>query len=423
MKSQLSTLNLSNDVRMESKRNQFFRFELLGPKSNNIINKLLCIANEQEEFKRDFLSPEIKPSLLPPNVVFSLPILDPRYHRRLEMLKRQANQAQDSSKMEVESTPPTTKNNSYSSIPPFLLSWNPNWSVSPLWEKEKEKEVACYVSEKEFCTFQPLEKLAKPTVCNLIFMKTDSGSPNDSFGCGWTIIGPLSWAKPLWRSLVMSGARAIGLLEKREISFNSFSLHFPHDYPETLAGQIEAHRQKNLLEKEFNGKPKSKKCNYTKLGVQNPFLIQWDSLFTPNTTVTFLRSKSAFLRLQSLYLNNPQTKLPEFDNTLICVWLSLSSKGTLLTPMSCIFIAPLPLPKADNLKQVQNQKLIGYLNTGGYDHLTGLFKGVGYVNLEDVINLQYDKYGMYPVLVKNVDSQWVHQASLKITFMSLNYVL
>jgi ribonuclease P/MRP protein subunit POP1 len=408
IKTHISALNLKEEIQMENLRKDMFRFELLGPKCNAIIEKLLCIADKNEEFKKEFLSPEIKPSMLPPNVVFSLPITDPRYHRRLEMLKRQNG----------SSTPKTFQtNNAFACIPQFLLSWDPKWAISPLWEKEKKEEVACHVTEKEFCTFLPLEKLVKPTVCNLIFMRTSSGSPNDSFGCGWTIIGALSWAKPLWRSLIMSGARAIGLLEKREISFNSFSLHFPHDYPETFAGQVEAHRQKEILQKEFNAKPKSKKSNYQKLGVEQPFLIKWDSLFAiPETNVNFLRSKSSFLKLQQQFSNNPLQRLPEFDNTLVCVWLSLVNKGTLLTAMSRIFIAPLPLPKTDNIKKVENQKLIGYLNTGGYDHRTGVCKGVGYVKLEDVIGLQLDKYGAYPVLVKNVDSQWVHQASLNITF-------
>jgi len=406
-----------NEIQVESSRKDYFRFELLGPLCNTTLKKIVCNSEEKDNFKVDFISPSIQTSSLPSNVVFSLKIRDPRYFRRLEIVKRQQEIEiiKDKNKTEVKEskTFSSTKQgiNQNGQIPSWLLSWNHEWAFSDLWDKEKKEELACHVSEKEFCSFLPLEKLDLPTVVNLLFMKSDTIG---EFGSGLTIIGPISWAKPVWKSLIMAGARAIGLEEKKDISFNSFKPHFPNDYPETISGQTEAKRLGNILEEAWTKAPKAKRYNFAKLGIQDPFLIPWNSLFLNEKEIKFLRSKSIFMQLKNQFIQT-QTLPEEYCNSLICVWVSLAQQGTLLKNMARIYEAPLPLHKKKQ-KKFENQKLIGFVNTGGYDLLTGLCKGFAYVKVEDVLKMSFDRDETYRVLLKNVGSQWLLECSLKIAF-------
>ncbi|XP_010914572.2 ribonucleases P/MRP protein subunit POP1 [Elaeis guineensis] len=52
---------------------------------------------------------------------------------------------------------------------------------------------------------------------------------------GWSIILPLSWIKPFWMSLILHGAHAMGLRERRWIACNNGLPSFPFDFPDCKA--------------------------------------------------------------------------------------------------------------------------------------------------------------------------------------------
>ncbi|KAG1326181.1 ribonucleases P/MRP protein subunit POP1 [Cocos nucifera] len=52
---------------------------------------------------------------------------------------------------------------------------------------------------------------------------------------GWSIILPLSWMKPFWMSLILHGAHAMGLRERRWIACNDGLPSFPYDFPDCKA--------------------------------------------------------------------------------------------------------------------------------------------------------------------------------------------
>jgi len=58
-------------------------------------------------------------------------------------------------------------------------------------------------------------------------------------------------------------------------------LTFPQDFPNTSAGIQYYEELKQKLYSKYNWRPKSKRVNYEKLGVENPFEIDNSQKYTP----------------------------------------------------------------------------------------------------------------------------------------------
>jgi ribonuclease P/MRP protein subunit POP1 len=81
-----------------------------------------------------------------------------------------------------------------------------------------------------------------------------------------------------WIALVFRGTRCAGLREQECNAYEEKSLHFPNDFPDTLAGdQYQQDLEKEKVEK-YNRIPASKKPNFTKYGIVSPFSCPWDLL-------------------------------------------------------------------------------------------------------------------------------------------------
>jgi len=78
----------------------------------------------------------------------------------------------------------------------------------------------------------------------------------------------------------VGGARAMGLEEKNHLAWEMGDLVFPHDYPHTLAGKKEGEREAKEAAALYQLRPPGKRPNYSKLFINSPFLIPWDSLWS-----------------------------------------------------------------------------------------------------------------------------------------------
>ncbi|KAJ1554379.1 Ribonucleases P/MRP protein subunit pop1 [Cladochytrium tenue] len=88
---------------------------------------------------------------------------------------------------------------------------------------------------------------------------------------GWDLLVPSAWAIEFWRSLTFAGARAIGLADRRQLLFEAGRASFPEDYPECRAHvEWSAGVAANARER-WERRPASKRPNYEKLGVKDPF--------------------------------------------------------------------------------------------------------------------------------------------------------
>ena len=104
------------------------------------------------------------------------------------------------------------------------------------------------------------------------------GALRGGFGSGWDIIAPRHAARALWAALVLAGGRAIGQLELRAIALHEERPLFPYDAPDTLAGSHHAAADGVDRRNAHARRPPSRRPNYAKLGVAQPFACDWPSL-------------------------------------------------------------------------------------------------------------------------------------------------
>ncbi|CAL1288344.1 unnamed protein product [Larinioides sclopetarius] len=100
----------------------------------------------------------------------------------------------------------------------------------------------------------------------------------NGFGYGWDIIAPRGWSAEFFKSFVQKGGRPAGLRDLHFVNMENGIPNFPCSFPDTTAGAAyeENLRLKNL--KEYYRRPKSKRPNYSTLGVTTPFFMCWKTL-------------------------------------------------------------------------------------------------------------------------------------------------
>ena len=112
---------------------------------------------------------------------------------------------------------------------------------------------------------QPLESDARIPI--LLIHSGVIGTPVN----GWEIILPLEWVLPLWNGLVYAGGKAIGYQDMHAFRMDSGIATLPYDFTETKAHEQYAADKKKELAEKYSRRPKNKRVNYEKLGIDNPF--------------------------------------------------------------------------------------------------------------------------------------------------------
>ncbi|KAI0917369.1 hypothetical protein AcW1_007429 [Taiwanofungus camphoratus] len=93
---------------------------------------------------------------------------------------------------------------------------------------------------------------------------------------GWTLIIPSGWAMPFFSSLVYTGTRVGGQRERQTQAFEAGCAYFPRDYPSTEAyGRYMddwAQEERDRWER----KPPAKRTNFDKVGTKSPWQPDWE---------------------------------------------------------------------------------------------------------------------------------------------------
>ncbi|GLJ16937.1 hypothetical protein SUGI_0292650 [Cryptomeria japonica] len=92
--------------------------------------------------------------------------------------------------------------------------------------------------------------------CPIILLKNDNKKPS---ACGWSIILPVSWVRAFWIPLVLGGARAIGLRERRWLSSDAGVSSFPYDFPDCKAYCDYMNEETAAYEEMIASRPPSKR--------------------------------------------------------------------------------------------------------------------------------------------------------------------
>ena len=154
-------------------------------------------------------------------------------------------------------------------------------AFSPVWDPNVRKIVSESKIPEHVLNLQRSKQLVRPSQQDL--QRNASRIPilliQQSFGSnqasGWDIILPSNWGMAFWVSRVDRGARACGLKELQKCSLEAQALHFPSDFPDTLAGQQYSDEQRQLLEAKYLRAPPDKRRNYGKLLIRQPFCCPW----------------------------------------------------------------------------------------------------------------------------------------------------
>jgi ribonuclease P/MRP protein subunit POP1 len=92
------------------------------------------------------------------------------------------------------------------------------------------------------------------------------------------MIIPAGWSMPFFSSLVFTNTRVAGQRERQTQAYESGVSYFPRDYPSTPA--YDAYEEKRATEEkaDWDRKPPAKRVNFEKLGVTNPWSVDWNGL-------------------------------------------------------------------------------------------------------------------------------------------------
>lgn len=209
------------------------------------------------------------------------------------------------------------------------------------------------------------------------------------FGSSWIMILPFGTGAAAWRSLVKTGARAIGLEESRLIELESNKFAFPQSRPETEEGFKEWTREMLELTKENNSKPPGKRIDLSFFEFPTPFYLTKEPI------------DDAFARVK-----------------IVCCRRGSPSRFAILY-----------VPEKEDIESIGKvielkgeRKRIGVVSDGRNSLLAGKGKGIGFVNslsFEELpssfdlsINVEKPKNGARLAMMKEQGSQFYHHVWL-----------
>ncbi|KAJ3413698.1 hypothetical protein HDV05_007686 [Chytridiales sp. JEL 0842] len=306
-------------------QNDLARFELTGPRTHALLQETLHLhstsnlKSKQGSKVWEDLKYLRTPASLPPGVIISLYIQDPRLSFPTNISKRLESVSEEANKK----------------IHQIMMQWPADTHTSDIWEKsyrsdlaekmpkdaainkekarrssvaagiqanEREEELHQIKGEYTAESMQIdssadanhadgaasdsiAKKVAsKPTktvsfadqAIPILLVQRDACSVqplkgNREYTAGWDIILPSVYAVPLWKLLNFAGARVAGIEDVRSFHFESGVASFPHDFPETRAFVDWTTRIKQQEQSIWDKRPKAKRINYDKLGVKHPF--------------------------------------------------------------------------------------------------------------------------------------------------------
>ncbi|KAI0789808.1 ribonucleases P/MRP protein subunit POP1-domain-containing protein [Abortiporus biennis] len=269
------------EVQISDLREQFVTFEIMGPKSSQVLKGALkpVIEDEREAFKAvskfwNGMENLQSTGSLPRNMVIGFKVYDPR----LSFPPKNA-------KVHIDGDLP-----SLSSVP--LVFPSTELAQSEIWDEKvrdglkkprfKKKEL----DERREKNPIPGKKLQAqrqddriPILLVQRSLESTSFPDNKSTSTrsihGWTLIIPAGWAMAFLPSLIYTGTRVGGQRERQTQAFESGCLSFPKDYVTTEAYNEYADDWESEEKGRWERKPPAKRPEYEKLGTRSPWRADW----------------------------------------------------------------------------------------------------------------------------------------------------
>jgi len=317
-----------------SRRGEFVRYELYGPRANHLLQSVLHVLKDSEHSQQwASLSFLRTCEELPDRVVLPLRVEDPRTHFPPPAAKKVLAQKRPPSSLDLEN------------LCTLLAHWpaiHPSATTS-FWTYEHDLNSP--VSKEAGI---PLLLVQRPGgERSYEIASDDTKQRHKHLGSGWDLIVPRHCGMAFWRSLVFAGARVMGLNSRRQLELERGALSFPLDYIDTKAGRALLQEELRDVRSQYERKPPSKRVNYAKLNSLFPWMIDWNALLQywqsqgPDTSTMNVDGLVNVLRHSPQHIANwlyedQPSNIPSYVwNSLVTVRIHMKSKGT-PSPYSCI---------------------------------------------------------------------------------------
>ncbi|XP_037970774.2 ribonucleases P/MRP protein subunit POP1 [Plutella xylostella] len=343
--------NCSQHVKIQVFTGSFNIFRLTGPKSHQILANTFKCVNDNEKFRNDkwvsshysgktsqlkldekkkYWENIIKaasPSQLSPHIVLGLVVKDPRLSRPSKRTKAKRDIYEDINIEDLKMIPPSA-------------SISPVWNTD-MYEVMKENRLTNgqfveHITKTQLVPGEVYEEDRALQSIPVVLIQRPGSQVSEfkklGYGCGWDIIVPSGYGLPFWQTFIMFGARPGGLRETESLSFEMGECYLP---PDSLAGNTEEKRIEADMKEKYFRRPPSKRVNYTKLGINSPFIPQWNILLkdwsNQNVNSFFvMRDRQLLEQLQECL--HRKSKLPHLENSAVClvpVYLHMAKRGSL----------------------------------------------------------------------------------------------
>ncbi|TFK70360.1 POP1-domain-containing protein [Pluteus cervinus] len=260
------------EIQMSELRDEVNVFEILGPKSNQVMRGALKpIPQDRREDFVKFWSGFAKlqtSGSLPRGVMIGFTVTDPRL-----------SFPPSNAKM------PTDENGEL--LPPPQITPSVDLAQCDIWDDRvrlslsKPRYTKAELDErrsKNLVPGTPLQVERQDNRVPVLLIQSSLGSDNAPGEAlhGWTMIVPAGWSMAFWSSLTFTGTRVGGQRERQTQAFEAGTAYFPRDFPLTPS-YGEYVRKSELQESDaWYKKPPAKRVNYPTLKVRSPWRADWE---------------------------------------------------------------------------------------------------------------------------------------------------
>ncbi|KAJ7366798.1 NUC188 domain-containing protein [Mycena albidolilacea] len=254
-------------IELEDLSGQLNAFEIMGPKSNQVLKGALSPASHdaREDFNKFWASmTDLQTSgSVPRGMIIGFKVLDPRL------------------KFPPKNAKPHSTSASPIIIPSATLAQSEIWEESTRDSLRKPRYKKKDLDErrsKNLVPGTPLSPLRQDDRVPVLLIQRsiERGTPSNDLALhGWTLLLPAGWSMPFFSSLTFTGTRIGGQRERQTQAFEAGTAYFPRDYP--LCAPYDAYAADRATEEQarWARTPPAKRANYEKLGTRSPWRADW----------------------------------------------------------------------------------------------------------------------------------------------------
>ncbi|KAF8225887.1 POP1-domain-containing protein [Tricholoma matsutake] len=259
------------DVQLSDLRGQINVFEIMGPKSSQVLKGALnpVPQDHRTEFTQFWkaLTDVQTTGSIPRGMIVGFKVNDPRLKFPPKNAKPKPSDS-DHAAATITTFPSATL--AQSEI------WDDTTRNALLTPRYKKKDLDERRS-KNLVPGTPLKPLRQDDRIPVLLIQRSlecSASESQSIH-GWTLIIPAGWSMAFFSSLIFTGTRVGGQRERQTQAFEAGTAYFPRDYPSSSGYDIYATAREQEERARWERKPPAKRPNFEKLETRSPWKADW----------------------------------------------------------------------------------------------------------------------------------------------------